>query len=190
MIQRGIQTGEVVVPGVQSTFEGRALLTIADLSVLVAKVDLNQIDVAKVHLGQSATVTLDALPGRSYEAQITKIVPASVKPPGKDVEVFPMEAQLTQVDGLIKPGMTADVRIHLDEKKDVLSLSLESVVKENGKSFVTRVFTDPKGHPQTEKVEVTLGVRNDREVEVTSGIQENDRILINPASASQNEIKI
>lgn len=190
VIQRGIEPGEVVVPGGQSTFEGRALLTIADLSVLVTKVDLNQIDVARVRLGQAATLTLDALPGKTYEAKITKIAPASVRPPGKDFDVFPIEAELTVVDGLIKPGMTADVRIHLDSRENALFLSLESIVKENGKSFVTRVLKDPEGHQRTEKVEVSFGVRNDREVEITSGIQENDRILINPASAAENETKM
>ncbi len=190
VIHRGIEPGEVVVPGVQSTFEGKSLLTIADLSVLVAKVDLNQIDVARVRLGQSAVLTLDALPGKSYAAKITKIAPASVRPPGKDLDVFPIEAELTVVDALIKPGMTADVRIHLDSRENTLFLSLESIVKESGKSFVTRVITDPAGHQKTEKIEVTVGVRNDREVEITAGIQENDRILINPGSASANETKM
>lgn len=190
VIQRNIQPGEVVTPGIVSTFDGKALLTVADLSGMVVKVDLNQIDVAKVRAGQSATLTLDALPGKTYEASLTKIAPASVKPPGKDLEVFPVEAQLTQVDGLIKPGMTADVRIHLDAKPNVLFLSLEAIRKENGKSFVTRVKSDPKSGQQTEKIEVTLGARSDREVEITSGIEENDQILINPASASENETKM
>src|SRR4051794_12712518 len=75
--ERGIQPGEVVTPGVQATFEGKALLTISDLSTLLVKADLNQIDVARIVLGQKVTVTLDALPGKSYDATITKIAPAS-----------------------------------------------------------------------------------------------------------------
>ena len=47
VIERGIEPGEVVTPGVQATFEGKALLTVADLSTLIVKADLNQIDVAK-----------------------------------------------------------------------------------------------------------------------------------------------
>src|SRR5262249_38248736 len=93
--ERGIQPGEVVVSGVQATFEGKALLTVADLSTLIVKADLNQIDVAKVKLGQKVTLTLDALPGKSYEATITKIAPASITPKDKQVDVFPVEATLT-----------------------------------------------------------------------------------------------
>src|SRR5439155_13276478 len=121
---------EVVTPGVQATFEGKALLTVADLSTLLVKADLNQIDVAKVKIGQDVTLTLDALPGRKYEAKITKIAPASTLPKGKDVDVFPVEATLLSRDGEatgIRPGMTADVRVHIDIKKSVLSLPIEAV---------------------------------------------------------------
>lgn len=111
---RGIEPGEVVVPGVQSTFEGKPLLTVADLSTLVVNVDLHQIDAAKVALGQGASVTLDALPGASFVGKITKVAPASIKRPGKDVEVFPVEVTLESAEARVRPGMTADVRIHLD----------------------------------------------------------------------------
>jgi RND family efflux transporter MFP subunit len=190
VIQRGIEPGEVVTPGVQSTFDGKALLTVADLATLVVKVDLNQIDVAKVRLGQAAKLTLDALPGKTYEAKVTKIAPASVRQQGREVDVFPIEAELALVDGLIKPGMTADVRVRLEEKLGVLSLPIEAILDEKGKSYVTRVVDGPDGKQATEKVEVALGARNDREVEVVSGLDEGGRVLINPPSAAANETKM
>ncbi len=190
VIARSIEPGEAVVPGVQSTFDGKSLLTIADLGALLVKVNLNQIDVAKVAVGRKATLTLDALPGRSYQAAITRVAPASVKLPGKDQEVFPVEAQLDGSDGLVKPGMTADVRIHLAAKAGVLVVPLEAVVKESGRSFVTRVVTKKKDVQATEKIEVTLGLRNDREVEIVSGLGEGDRVLLRPASAAENETKL
>jgi membrane fusion protein, macrolide-specific efflux system len=193
VIARGIEPGEAVVPGVQSTFDGKALLTIADLSSLLVKVNLNQIDVAKVAVGRNATLTLDALPGHTYRALVTKVAPASVKLTGKDQEVFPVEAALDTPDGLVKPGMTADVRIHLDAKQNVFVVPLEAVVKENGKSFVLHVLPPGKGEKaesRTEKIEVTEGLRNDREVEVTSGVTEGMRVLLRPASASENETKL
>jgi HlyD family secretion protein/macrolide-specific efflux system membrane fusion protein len=190
VIQRGIEPGETVVPGVQATFEGKPLLTVADLSTLIVKADLNQIDVAKVKLGQSVTLTLDALPGKKYQAKVTKVAPASTQPKGKDVEVFPVEATLASADGDIKPGMTADVRIHIETKGKVMSLPIEAVAKESGKSFVTKVLAGEKGKQRTEKVEVQLGARNDRDVEILSGIAEGDQILIKPASAAENEYKM
>lgn len=193
VIARGIEPGEAVVPGVQSTFDGKALLTIADLSSLLVKVSLNQIDVAKVSVGRTATLTLDALPGHTYRALVTKVAPASVKLPGKDQEVFPVEASMDAPDGLVKPGMTSDVRIHLDAKEGVLVVPLEAIVKEAGKTFVLRVLPAEKGEKaetRTEKIEITQGLRNDREVEITNGVSEGMRVLLRPASASENESKL
>lgn len=187
VIERNIEPGEMVTPGVQSTFDGKPLLLVADLSKLIVKVDLNQIDVARVALDQKATLTLDALPGDSFEARVTRIAPASVKPAGKDIEVFPVELLIDKPGSRMKPGMSADVRISLETKKDVLALPLEAIRKEQGKAYVTRIETDAAGKPRKEKVEVTIGIRNDREVEILSGIEEGNRIFIDPASASANE---
>ena len=193
VIARGIEPGEAVVPGVQSTFDGKALLTIADLGSLLVKVNLNQIDVAKVAVGRQATLTLDALPGHTYRALVTKVAPASTKLPGKDQEVFPVEASLETPDGLVKPGMTSDVRIHLDAKENVVVVPLEAVVKDAGKTYVLKVLPLAKGEKaesRTERIEVTEGLRNDREVEIVSGVTEGMRVLLRPASASENETKL
>ncbi len=190
VIERGIRPGEVVTPGVQATFEGKALLTIADLSTLIVKADLNQIDIAKCQLGQKVTVTLDALPGKTYEAKLTKIAPASITVKGKEVEVFPVEATLELADSAIKPGMTADVRIHIDVRRGVVALPIEAVVKDAGKSYVTRVVKGDHGKEATDKIEVKVGARNDREIEITSGVASGDRVLIKPASSSENEYKM
>jgi membrane fusion protein, macrolide-specific efflux system len=188
--ERGIQPGEVVTPGVQASFDGKSLMTISDLSTLLVKADLNQIDVAKVQMGQKVSVTLDALPGKIYEATITKIAPASILPKDKQVDVFPVEATLTKSDLSIKPGMTADVRIHIEKKDHVISLPIEAVVKENGKQFVSKVIALPNGKQKTDKVEVAVGARNDREIEIQKGISEGDKVLIKPASSAENEYKM
>jgi macrolide-specific efflux system membrane fusion protein len=188
--ERGIQPGEVVTPGVQASFDGKSLLTVSDLSVLIVKADLNQIDVAKVKMGQKVTVTLDALPGKSYDAAITKIAPASITPKDKQVDVFPVEATLVKADSDIKPGMTADVRIHIEKLPHVLSLPIEAVVKDQGKQFVNKVIFGPDGKERTQKIEVKVGARNDREIEIVSGIAEKDRILIKPDSSAENEYKM
>ncbi len=187
VILRGIEIGEVVTPGVQATFEGKPLLTIADLSTLLVKVDLNQIDVAKVRVGAVASVTLDALPGKKLRARVTRIAAASIKPAGKDAELFPVEVELEETDSAIKPGMSADVTIHLEEKPNVLSLPIEAVRTDKGKASVTRVVSLENGKERTEQVAIELGIKNDRELEVLSGLNDGDRVLINPASAAVNE---
>jgi multidrug efflux pump subunit AcrA (membrane-fusion protein) len=100
-----------------------------------------------------------------------------------------VEALVENADGRIKPGMTAEVRIHVDEKRDVLALPIEAVRSENGKNLVTRAIPGKEGLAR-DVVEVTLGARNDRDVELASGVAPGDRILVEPASAEKNETKL
>ena len=87
--------------------------------------------------------------------------------------------------------MTADVRIHIEKRNHVLSLPIEAVVKEAGKQFVTQGDRRRRtGKQKTDKVEVKLGARNDREIEIASGLAEGDKVLIKPASSADNEYKM
>lgn len=193
VIERGIEPGEVVSPGVQATFEGKPLLTVADLSTLIARVELNQIDVARVALGQPARLTLDALPEKSWDAKVTKIAPAAVKAEGRDVEVFPIEATLASAEPSIKSGMTADVRVLVETRPQVLLVPIEAVIKEEGKSFVKKVKAGADGTNEkrtSEKVEVKTGKSNDREIEIVEGLSEGIEVVIDPASAKDNEARL
>jgi multidrug efflux pump subunit AcrA (membrane-fusion protein) len=104
--------------------------------------------------------------------------------------VFPVEATLTKADALIKPGMTADVRIHIEKKMNVLSLPIEAVVKEQGKQYVTKVTIGEKGKQKQDKVEVKVAARNEREVEITDGVKEGEQVVIKPGSSAENEYKM
>jgi membrane fusion protein, macrolide-specific efflux system len=179
-IRRKIEPGEMVIPGVESTFEKRALLMIADLSRLIIKVELNQIDVSKVRLGQRVTATFDGLPDERFAAHVTEISPASTK--AKELDVFPIKAELDQPDSRIKPGMTADVRIHIEEKPNAVTVPLESVRREAGRAFVKRVVEQEKNR-HTERVEVVLGTQNDRFAEVLSGLLEGEQVLLDPPAS-------
>ena len=181
IIQRNVQPGEVVIPGMTAMVEGKAALVLADMSTLLVKTDLNQIDVARVKKGQTAEVTLDALPGKKFTATVTRVAPAAATVNGRDA--FPVEAALTATQDLtdIKPGMTADVRVLIEKRPKVLLLPIEAVISEKGKDSV-HLLERPAGggKPTTRLNEVKLGGRNDREVEITSGIDEGAEVMIKP----------
>ena len=190
ILELGIKKGEVVTPGVQQTFEGRPLLKIGDLSQLVVRSELNQIDIAGIELEQEVEIKFDALPGRTFEGRVSKIAPAAVKTKGQDVEMFPVEASLTNADSAIKPGMTADVRFRLNHHQDVLPVPIEAVLKaKDGKRYVIKIVASAEG-PKKEKVEAKLGPRNDREQVIATGLQEGDVILIDPPSSALNEVEL
>jgi multidrug efflux pump subunit AcrA (membrane-fusion protein) len=158
------------------------------MSVLLVKTDLNQIDVARVVKGQKAQVTLDALPDKKFTATVTRVAAAAVTVNQRDT--FPVEAALDANQDLsaIKPGMTADVRILIEKKPGVLVLPIEAVVTEKGQSLVHRLVPSPDGKSKIQKTSelaVVLGARNDREVEIKSGIKEGEQVLIKPPKANE-----
>ncbi|MEL7370072.1 MAG: efflux RND transporter periplasmic adaptor subunit [Myxococcota bacterium] len=190
VLELNIKKGEVVTPGVQQTFEGRPLLTIGDLSQLIVRCELNQIDIARVKKGQVAKLTFDAIPDQTFEAKITMIAPAAVKAKDQDVEMFPVEATLITAEPKIKAGMTADVRFKVAEHPDVIAVPIEAVIKDKeGKTFVYTITSGPDG-PKKQKVEVELGPRSDREQVITTGLKAGDKVLIDPASAEDNEVEL
>jgi multidrug efflux pump subunit AcrA (membrane-fusion protein) len=82
--------------------------------------------------------------------------------------------------------MTADVRIHIEEKPNAVTVPIESVRREAGKAFVKRVV-DQEKQRHTERVEVVLGTQNDRFAEVISGLREGEQVLLDPPAATKAE---
>jgi macrolide-specific efflux system membrane fusion protein len=185
IIQRNVQPGEVVIPGMTATVEGRPQLVLADMSVLLVKTDLNQIDVARAKKGQTAEITLDALPGKKFTATVTRVAPAATTVNGRDA--FPIEASLTASQDLseIKPGMTADVRVLIEKRPKVLLLPIEAVITDKGKSIV-HVRETAAGKPRTREVEVKVGARNDREIEIKEGLSEGAEVTIKPPAVKDD----
>jgi RND family efflux transporter MFP subunit len=185
IIQRNVQPGEVVIPGMTATVEGRPQLVLADMSVLLVKTDLNQIDVARAKKGQTAEITLDALPGKKFTATVTRVAPAAANVNGRDA--FPIETALASAQDLseIKPGMTADVRILIEKRAKVLVLPIEAVITEKGKSTVHVRERTAGGKPHTREAEVKVGARNDREIEIT-GLSEGVEVMIKPPAVKDD----
>lgn len=178
VIARNIQPGEMVTPGVQASFDGKSQLTVADLSHLLVRVELNQIDVTKVQLGQEASAKVDAYPGESFKAKVTRVAPAAVKSTrGQDLLLFPVEVELLEGHGRIKPGMTAEVRLQLGAVEGALLLPIEAVRQKEGKREVTVLTGEGKAQKQ-EVREIEVGQQNERMVQVTKGLSAGERVLV------------
>jgi HlyD family secretion protein len=112
ILSRPVEVGDVVSPG-------SPVFVMVDMNRLYVKVYIPEPDIAKLKLGDPADVSVDAFPGRTFPARITKIYEQAEFTP-KNVEtqeerlklVFGVELSFVQPDGLLKPGMPADGAIH------------------------------------------------------------------------------
>ncbi len=173
VIVRNVEPGELVTAGVSATVNGEPALTIAQIDRLLLELDLNQVDVARVQLGQTARVLLDAYPGVEVPGTVTSLAAAGHLDTTRNVDVFTVKVELdpSQATVQIKPGMTAEVRIRVGAWADVVKVPAETVFDEDGASYVYKVEGDART-----KTAVTVGHRSDREVELTSGLAAGDRI--------------
>lgn len=189
VIKRGIEVGEMVSPGVSATAQGTSMLTVADLDRLVIASNLNQIDVGKVRRGQHVEVRVDSAPGTVFGGEIRKVAPAADKTQdgNSTIQTFPIETMLTRTDAdVLKPGMSADLDIQVTTKQQALYLPVEAVIR--GKGNEGTVTLPSKGKKPEER-KVTIGLTNDHQVEILTGLSAGETVLIKPASSADNSVK-
>lgn len=183
---RLVQLGELVA-SLSSFSAGTPIFRVEDRSSMRVKLNVNEIDVARLRLGTAAEIRVDAFPDRRFNGRVTKIAPASsgatAGNPTQDAVVkYAVEVTLTETDGELKSGMSAQCRMKVLELKDVVRVPRDFVVSENDDRdhYVLKVGTgrdakDPK-KPKTERAKVVLGASSGAFVQVLSGIAEGDKL--------------
>ncbi len=137
VIKRGVELGETVTSGVSSFNEGTALFTVADLKSLIIRVNLNEVDIAKVDVGQPVRVTLDAYPQKVFTGKVGFVSPAAELV--EKIKVFKVEVTLDELGEHFKTGMSANVEI-LGEKRDkAVSIPLEALQRREGDTVAYRL---------------------------------------------------
>lgn len=161
--------GEVVGTAISGAF-GKLLSY--DL-LLEAKVP--ESDITKVKLGQSAGISFDAFDSNDIlPAEVIEIKPDSTVI--QDVVYYIVKLRLTSVDPRLKPGMSGDSDIHIDEQKNVLEVPSRLLREENG-TYFARVLT-PDGSVKDR--EVSVGLRgDDGQIEIRSGLSEGEKVVSN-----------
>ncbi len=151
---------------------GRVLLGIADTSELRVKVNIDETDIAKIQVGQAVAIGLGAYPDANISATVTEVAAMATTIQG--VVNYIVTVTLKPGDVPVKIGMTADANIVVAKKDNVLLVPNQAVRAVSNKRYVTV----QKGQSQTEQVEVKLGMANDQETEVISGLSEGEPVVI------------
>ena len=153
VIKKNVEIGQTVMSGVSSFNEGTALVTVADLSSMLIKAAINEVEIGRVHLGQPVDITVDAFPYRHFAGEVTHISPAARLK--EKVKVFDIEVTLDSQNTDFRAGMTANIEIKGEKAEDVLSVPVESIFKKSDGEVVyvlKKAFDDPKpGEKQPKK---------------------------------------
>jgi macrolide-specific efflux system membrane fusion protein len=165
--------GEVIVattqPG-QTVTTSDAVVVLSDHLIVRAQVD--ETDIGKITSNMKAVITLDAYPDTKIKAAVEHIYYESQTV--NNVTIYPVDLIPQEVPQFFRSGMNASVDFIVQDKKDILIIPVDAVYK-NGESFV--YLKQPNGKEPV-KARVELGITDDKNVEVISGINENNRIIV------------
>jgi RND family efflux transporter MFP subunit len=137
VIRRGVELGETVTSGVSSFSAGTVLFTVADLDSLIVKVNLNEVDIAKVRVGQKVRITLDAYPQKVFAGKVRFVAPAAKLV--ERIKIFETEIALDSPDEAFRTGMSANVEILGERREKALSIPIEALARIEGKPSVYRL---------------------------------------------------
>jgi HlyD family secretion protein len=139
--RRNIEEGETVVVGTMNN-AGTVLLTIADMSVIQAEVDVDETDIPTLRIGQPAKITIDAMPGKSFTGKVTEIgnspIQAAGQPASTQATNFKVVVTLDTEIPDVRPGFTATAEITTAVRENALSVPIQATT-------VREVIVDDKG---------------------------------------------
>lgn len=153
------------------SIETSGFITIADLKNLQVKMSVDQADITKVSVGQSAKITLDAISDKEFSGSVTFIDPIPVS--SQNVITYTVNVSLADPDPKIYLGMSADVKLNLGKKENVLVVPNLAIKTVEGKKVVSKIID---GAPTDVNVEV--GLSDDENTEIVSGLLEGDKVTL------------
>lgn len=168
----GIITAQTVKVG-DVVAAGTLLTTVSNTEEFEFQIPIDELDISKISMDNKVLVTVDAIP----ETEENPIVGRISKIPLEGVTIggvtdYYITIAIPAVDSL-RISMNASAEIILAERNDVLTILVEAIQKENGKSFVEVIKNGV-----AEKVEITTGISNSGYVEIISGLNEGDEVVI------------
>jgi len=125
--------GEQVIIGTMNN-PGTVIMTLSDMTEVLAEVRVDETEVTSVHPGQKATIRVDAVEGKEYAGVVESISNAAERE--ATVSRFPVKVLLTDPDPSLRPGMSAHAAIEADERRDVLAIPLQALVRRSLKDYL------------------------------------------------------
>lgn len=147
--------------------------TLPDLSKMVTKTYVNEIDISNLKKGLNVNLTIDAFPDKNFTGKVVDVANVGEQLPNSDAKVFEVTVEINEKDTLLRPAMTTNNKILVEELSDVLFIPQESVFVADSVSYV--VIKTGLG---TEKQKVELGKTNDNFVVILNGLDEGDELLL------------
>ena len=162
--------GETVAAGLNAP----TFVNILDLERLQLEASVDEVDIGRVKVGQTGVFTVDAYPDKTFNGRIIAIKPQAVVQDNVVTYICVLAVD-TPYAGLLRPQMTPNVSIIVENRESVLVLPLQAVKRRKGKSVVYK-----KTAERVQTTPVTTGWQDESLIEILSGISGGDVVLLSP----------
>ncbi|MCX5642453.1 MAG: efflux RND transporter periplasmic adaptor subunit [Candidatus Omnitrophica bacterium] len=171
------QQGETVAAGLNAP----TFVTIINLARLQVDAFVDEVDIGKVKPGQKAVFTVDSFPSREFAGKVAAIYPEAVIQ--ENVVNYDAVVQITdKYSGLLRPEMTASVSVFLETHRNVLTVPVGAVKRDQGKNIVYVL-----NNGQLQKREIKVGWKDSQGVEILSGLNEGETVSLKPPEMQPKE---
>lgn len=187
IIQLDVKPGEAVIAGT-TNIPGSTLAVIADTSVMLTEVNVDEADIAQVQIGQSASIFPAAFPDTALPGIVETIATSAQRALGQQNLSFEVRIRLTEPDRVaVRPGMTCRAEIHTESSEGAVAVPLQAVLydddarsedRSQGSAERAHVFVVDDGRAR--RREVTLGLSSDSDMEIVSGLSAGERVVSGP----------
>jgi HlyD family secretion protein len=170
---------EVIIEAGSTVRERQEIVRLPDHTKMQVRAKVNEANVAMVMVGMPATVRLDAMPERTFRAEVARVseYPAPTNRFTSSVKEYETLVRILEPPPGCRPGLTAEVKIHIEQLSDVVQVPVQAVI-ENGTQHYVVIRDGETLRPQ----EVKLGSTNDKYVVIREGLAEGQEVVLNSAA--------
>lgn len=175
VLSRDSEVGDAVSSILLLGSSATLIMTVGDLNEVYIKGKVDESDIGKVYLNQTARITVESFKDQRFPGRVTKISPMGAE---KDnVTTFEVRVSISNEKHILKAQMTANAEIILDEHKGVLAIPEGAVTFNKDKSTAVAIpdATNEKG---MRKVPITTGISNGAKTEIVKGLSEGQEVIL------------
>jgi len=189
---RRVEEGEVAVIGIQNS-PGTVLLTISDMSVVEAELEVDETSIPNVKLAQEAVVRLDAYPNQSFRGTVTEVGSSPLAAAATEAIKFKVKVRLVNPPPGIKPGLSARADILTGFRSQALAVPLQALVvrdieRKPGEPVLSDASREQEGvylmaGGKARFQPIKTGLVGDLSIEVTAGLLGGETVITGPFKA-------
>jgi HlyD family secretion protein len=165
--------GKKVTAGSTMSVWENIVATLPNLSVMISKTYVNEIDISKILVNQKVEIGIDAFPDKKYTGKVIEVANIGEQLPNSDAKVFEVKIQVNEHDTILRPAMTTKNTIITSTIKNVLYIPIEAV---HSKEKTSYVFI--QNGRSISKQEVKTGRSNENEIIIEKGLKEGDAVFL------------